>query len=148
MRQRQGVRDLFASLLAEKGAEVSIDIDLPGVFGDPTQLQILLENLIENAIAYRDPIRKPRIVVSNLAPADPTKVSFSVTDNGLGIEDAHQSRIFEIFKRLHRADVVVGTELGLTLFRRVALNHGGDIQVTSEVGQGTTFTVSLPGRKA
>ncbi|MDF9301592.1 ATP-binding protein [Tritonibacter mobilis] len=140
------VRDMLGSLVAETGAEISIDENLPNVLGNHTQLRVLLQNLIENAIKYRDPSRPPVVVVSKLDAADAKETGFSVADNGLGIAEAHQHRVFEMFKRLHREDEVAGAGLGLTLCRRVALNHGGDIQVSSKLGQGTTFTVSLPER--
>ncbi|WP_299874982.1 ATP-binding protein [uncultured Sulfitobacter sp.] len=143
-----GVRDLLGSLMAETGAEITIDDDLPIMSGNATQLRVLQQNLIENALKYRDPSRPPNVTVSRVKSRDPTTVSFSVQDNGLGIAAAHQTRIFEMFKRLHRSDEVAGAGLGLTLCRRVALNHGGDIQVASELGKGTTFTVSFPGRGA
>ncbi len=143
-----GVRDLLGSLMAETGAEITIDDDLPIMSGNATQLRVLQQNLIENALKYRDPSRPPNVTVSRVKSTDPTMVSFSVQDNGLGIAAAHQARIFEMFMRLHRSDEVAGAGLGLTLCRRVALNHGGDIQVASELGKGTTFTVSFPGRGA
>jgi len=143
-----GVRDLLGSLMAETGAEITIDDDLPIMSGNATQLRVLQQNLIENALKYRDPSRPPNVTVSRVKSTDPTMVSFSVQDNGLGIAAAHQTRIFEMFMRLHRSDEVAGAGLGLTLCRRVALNHGGDIQVASELGKGTTFTVSFPGRGA
>ncbi|ABF63563.1 PAS/PAC sensor signal transduction histidine kinase [Ruegeria sp. TM1040] len=140
------VRDMLGSLVAETGAKISIDENLPNVSGNPTQLRVLLQNLIENAIKYRDPSRPPVVVVSKLHAADTNETGFSVADNGLGIAEGHQDRVFEMFKRLHREDEVAGAGLGLTLCRRVALNHGGDIQVSSKLGQGTTFTVSFPER--
>ncbi|MEL7164884.1 MAG: ATP-binding protein [Pseudomonadota bacterium] len=133
-------RRILAPLISDTGAELKIDDHLPVVPGDPTQLKTLMQNLLENALKYRDPHRHPILTVKALE----TRVGFAVSDNGIGIAREHQDRVFEMFKRLHRSDEISGTGLGLTLCQRVVRNHGGDIRVASELGKGTTFTVFLP----
>ncbi len=135
---------MLAELIAEAKAEIVVEDGLPELLGHPGQLRTLLQNLVENAIKYRHADRAPKI---RIAPADkvtPDTVGFAVRDNGVGIAADHQERIFELFKRLHRSDEVLGAGIGLTLCRRVALNHGGDIRVASDPTTGTAFTVSFP----
>ncbi len=73
-------------------------------------------------------------------------VSLEVRDEGVGIPETHLDRIFERFYRVDRARSrrTGGTGLGLAIVRHVALNHGGEISVTSELGKGSTFTLRLP----
>ncbi|MEL7093403.1 MAG: PAS domain-containing sensor histidine kinase [Pseudomonadota bacterium] len=134
------VCSLLAKPISEAGAQVTIDDRLPMVPGNATQLRTLMQNLIENALKYRDPDRSPVVRVEALQDSR----GFLVSDNGIGIAEEHQSRVFEMFKRLHRNDEISGTGLGLTLCQRVVMNHGGDIHVASELNRGSTFTVFLP----
>lgn len=138
------IEELLAALISGSGAEIRVDDDLPVVQGHPAQIRTLVQNLVENAIKYRDPDRPPVITISRTKVDRPGVTGFAVSDNGIGIAPEHQARVFELFKRLHRADEVAGIGLGLTLCRRVVLNHGGEIRLASEPGQGTTFTVQLP----
>jgi signal transduction histidine kinase len=142
----QSVEEMLAALISENGAKLIIDDALPVVDGHPAQIRTLVQNLVENAIKYRDPDRPPVVTLASADTEQPGVTAFTVSDNGIGISPKYLGRIFELFKRLHRSDEVAGAGLGLTLCRRVALNHGGDIQVASDPGRGTTFTVSLPSR--
>ena len=142
------IQDLLAGPISETEAEILVCEDLPVVLGHPAQLRTLMQNLVENAIKYREPSRRPTVKITGLRNEEVASTGFCVSDNGIGIEKRHLKRVFEMFRRLHRADEVAGAGLGLTLCRRVALNHGGDIRVESCPGQGTTFTVKLPGKVA
>ncbi len=137
-------RQVLGALVSETDAEIILDDDLPDIYGTPAQLKTLVQNLLENAIKFRHPDRQPRIKVSRADLGEPDRVGFSISDNGVGIPAALQGRIFGLFKRLHRADEVPGSGIGLTLCRRVMLNHKGDILVSSEPEKGTTFTLSFP----
>ncbi len=133
----------LASMLVETRAEIRIG-PLPELQVNRTQMVLLFQNLIENALKYRHPRRDPvvEISASNTGLSDHCEIS--VSDNGIGIEPKFIGQVFEMFKRLHRKDEVPGTGLGLTLCRRVALNHGGDLSATSDFGTGSTFTLRLP----
>lgn len=123
------------------GAVVSV-AQMGEVRGYRRQLEMLVKNLVSNAIRYRDPERAPEISI-NFERSGTRAAFLSVTDNGIGIAAEHRERIFGMFQRLHRQDEVTGSGLGLCTCKRIAENHGGGIDVRSEPGVGTTFTVRL-----
>jgi PAS domain S-box-containing protein len=114
---------------------------LPRVRADATQLTQLFQNLIGNAIKYRDQ-RAPAIRVS--ARSDGPFEVFSVEDNGIGIEPQYFDRIFQMFQRLHTIKEYSGTGIGLTLCRKIVERHGGKIWVESRPGAGATFLFTMP----
>ena len=112
------------------------------VLGDEAQLVMALRNLLTNAIAYSPP--GTRVAVA--ARASSGVVEVSVKDQGIGIPEAEQSRIFERFYRVDpaRSRITGGTGLGLALVKHVCVNHGGECTVWSVEGEGSTFTLRLP----
>jgi signal transduction histidine kinase len=116
--------------------------NLPMVIGNPMQLKLLLQNLVSNAIKFRDRDRPPVVRIASQALKG-NRSLIKVQDNGIGIDPAHFDRIFGLFQRLHAHDHYGGSGIGLALCKRIALNHGGEISLSSVAGQGTTFTVSL-----
>ena len=117
-------------------------LDDATVIGDRDQLIAAVHNLIENAINYSPEDTKVSVVSQRKEPL----IEISVTDQGIGIADEDQSRIFERFYRVDpaRSRETGGTGLGLSIVKHVALNHGGDIRVWSKIGVGSTFTLILP----
>jgi light-regulated signal transduction histidine kinase (bacteriophytochrome) len=115
---------------------------LPPVLGIPTQLTLLFQNLIGNALKFRAKDRRPAIHIG-AEPLD-GHWEFSVKDNGIGIDEQYFDRIFVIFQRLHTRREYPGTGLGLALVKRIVEHHGGRIWVESTVGEGTTFFFTLP----
>jgi two-component system sensor histidine kinase SenX3 len=117
-------------------------LDDATVIGDRDQLIAAVHNLIENAINYSPEDTK----VSVVSQRKEQLIEVSVTDQGIGIADEDQSRIFERFYRVDpaRSRETGGTGLGLSIVKHVALNHGGDIRVWSKIGVGSTFTLILP----
>jgi two-component system phosphate regulon sensor histidine kinase PhoR len=116
--------------------------DLPAVIGDPVLLQQALQNLLDNAVRYSP--RRGEVKVK--ARAEGTELVISVSDKGPGIPQTEQQRIFE---RFYRADAARsrdagGTGLGLSIAKHLVEAHAGRIEVDSEVGRGSTFTVFLP----
>jgi two-component system sensor histidine kinase SenX3 len=112
------------------------------VLGDEAQLVMALRNLLTNAVAYSPP--RTRVAVAARCVDD--VVEISVTDQGIGIPAAEQSRIFERFYRVDpaRSRITGGTGLGLAIVKHVCANHGGECTVWSVEGEGSTFTLRLP----
>ena len=112
------------------------------VLGDARQLETAVANLVQNAIAYSE--AGARVVIT--ASCDGDAVSIRVSDNGIGISQADLERVFERFYRVDagRSRASGGTGLGLSIVKHVATAHGGDVSAWSRLGQGSTFTLTLP----
>jgi PAS domain S-box-containing protein len=110
---------------------------LPTLYAYPTELKLLFQNLISNAIKFRKEGTTPEISVTA------KKVSgfweFAVADNGIGIPERFLERIFLIFKRLHSDKKIEGTGIGLAHCKKIVSLHGGTIWAASEPGKGSTF---------
>ncbi|GIV61500.1 MAG: hypothetical protein KatS3mg044_0366 [Rhodothermaceae bacterium] len=135
------LRQTFGDSLASTGACLDLPEDLPQVLGNPTLLDQIFANLIDNALKYRRADVAPHVRVQWAFRGDFVEVS--VSDNGIGIPASMQDKIFQMFQRLHRQDEVPGTGIGLALVKRAVERLGGDIEVVSEPGVGSTFTVRL-----
>ena len=111
-------------------------------FGDKKQLVMAISNLIENAINYSP----ERTIVSVVLKKNDDFAEIAIKDQGVGIAETDLDRIFERFYRVDsaRSRDTGGTGLGLSIVKHVISNHGGDIQVWSVPGTGSTFTVLLP----
>lgn len=129
--------------LEESGAEVVVG-RLPAVRADFKQMVYAMQNLVGNAIQYRSALA-PRIEVNSVERSHGFLIS--VVDNGCGIPEDQQVRIFEPFYRLH-GDDVPGTGIGLAIARRAIEQAGGQIWVNSAVGQGSRFSFTLPKAEA
>ncbi|MBF0561395.1 MAG: PAS domain S-box protein [Alphaproteobacteria bacterium] len=130
----------LGTLVEECGAAVVIG-DMPVVMADRTQLVRLFQNLIDNALKYRDPDRPPLVRLS--ARRDGKGWVISVNDNGIGIESKYFERIFIIFQRLHSYDKYDGTGIGLAACKKIVERHGGRIWLESMPGVGSTFIFTL-----
>jgi signal transduction histidine kinase/DNA-binding NarL/FixJ family response regulator len=140
----EALRGALANLdgaITASGAQVTSG-PLPSLRVRATQLQQLFQNLVGNAIKYRRPETRPDISVT--ARMDGDSWLFSVSDNGLGIEEQYQERIFGLFKRLHTGDEYSGTGIGLAICQRIVERYHGRIWVDSEIGKGSTFHFTLP----
>ena len=129
----------LAASIEESGAVVTHDT-LPAVNGDLPQLVSLFQNLIGNALKFRQKA-PPRIHVS--AERNGRHWHFSVRDNGIGIAPQYFERIFGVFQRLHTRREYPGTGIGLALCKKIVERHGGRIWVESVPGEGATFCFSL-----
>jgi PAS domain S-box-containing protein len=127
--------------IAESGATVTFD-PLPSVQMNTTHLRQLFQNLIGNAIKYRNPERSPLVHVSG--EKQNGVWVFSVRDNGIGIEPEYKEQVFGLFKRLHTSDEYSGTGIGLAICQRIVERYNGRIWVESEPGRGSTFRFAIP----
>lgn len=131
--------------IQESGALVT-NGELPEVLGDRTQIVQVFQNLIGNGIKFRRLDQHPRIHVQAVRfEEDPAFWRFSISDNGIGIDERHFERLFVIFQRLHSKQEYPGMGIGLALCKRIVERHGGRIWLESVFGQGTTFHFTLPG---
>jgi PAS domain S-box-containing protein len=135
----RALRNLRGSI-QESGAEVTHDA-LPNVQADEMQLAQLFQNLVGNAIKYQGP-GIPKIHVSAKMNGD-DKWTFSVKDNGIGIDPQYFDKIFGMFQRLHKREEFAGTGIGLAICKKIVERHGGKIAVESQSGRGTTFSFAL-----
>ncbi|KPJ90599.1 MAG: hypothetical protein AMJ53_13240 [Gammaproteobacteria bacterium SG8_11] len=134
---------IMESRIQEQGLTLLWDIedDLPTFHGDPDKMIQVILNLLSNAIKYNRP--KGKITIG--ASASEEEISFYVTDTGRGILPEHCESLFQKFYRVPGSDQVTeGTGLGLSITHKIVDGHGGRIEVDSEVGKGTTFTVHIP----
>lgn len=139
-RQRQQIADQLNATDGELICE-----PLPTVSADATQLEQVLQNLIQNALAYRS--EQPlRIQISALRSGEMWVIS--VRDNGIGIAPENHHMVFEPLRRVAQRTDVPGTGLGLAICQRIVLRHGGQLWVESELGSGSTFRFSLPDSNA
>ena len=128
----------------EKGQD--LDVELPDtevmVWGDRQNLSQLLDNLIDNAIKYTPNDGSITVKVSK----DDENAILQVTDTGIGISPQFQQRVFERFYRVDKArsQSLGGTGLGLSIVKNIAEKHGGSIDVKSQLGSGSSFTIKLP----
>lgn len=128
-------------LIRSVGAQLEVEVaDCPPVTFSEKNLRSVVYNLLSNAMKYRAPERPPLVRVH--AHCTDHHVVLLVQDNGLGISEAGQRKLFGMFQRLH--DHVEGSGIGLYMVKRMVENVGGRIDVSSEVGVGSTFTVHFP----
>ena len=114
--------------------------NLPNILVDKVRVERILHNLVENAIKYSP--GGGDIIIS--ARQENGRIAIAVKDQGLGISPDDQSRIFQPFERLDKADIMGGVGLGLNVCRRLVEAHGGRIWIESEPGKGSTFLFTLP----
>ncbi|MGE5403116.1 MAG: ATP-binding protein [Ignavibacteriales bacterium] len=127
-------------IISENRAVITHE-NMPEILGDPTQIRQLLQNLIINGIKFRGD-RNPEIHIR--AVRNQRDWIFSVSDNGIGIEQQFFDRIFMLFQRLHEKEKYPGTGIGLAICKKIVERHGGRIWLESEPEQGTTFYFTLP----
>jgi len=124
----------------ESGARVTSD-PLPSVMGDGNQLTQLLQNLVGNAIKFRN---HERTLIHVSARREGKEWIFSVRDNGIGFEPQFAERIFIIFQRLHAKGEHPGTGIGLAVCKKIVERHNGRIWAEAEPGKGATFYFTIP----
>jgi signal transduction histidine kinase len=138
---REVAGDLEARI-ADVGATVEIGA-LPTVLGDRVQLRQILQNLLSNALKFhRDGV--PLHVSVRAESATGGRSVVAVADNGIGFDEKYAERIFGTFQRLHGRSHYEGTGIGLSIARKIAWRHDGDITASAVEGEGATFRLTLP----
>jgi PAS domain S-box-containing protein len=133
-------QDLLPQLTAA-GTQFTVAVDdcRPRVFSEKN-LRSILYNLLSNALKYRHAGRQPQIHVG--CATEDNQLVLKVQDNGLGVSEWQQARLFQLFQRLHTH--VEGSGMGLYMVKKIVENAGGTIDVQSQVDEGTTFTIRFP----
>ncbi|MFB7788105.1 ATP-binding protein [Streptomyces vinaceus] len=126
--------------IEEAGASITHD-PLPTLVADPTQMGMLWQNLIGNAVKFRRPDRAPEIRVTVAREGELWR--FTVTDNGIGIAPEYAEKVFVIFQRLHTKDVYPGSGIGLAMCKKIVEFQGGTIAVDPEYRDGTRISFTL-----
>lgn len=138
----------------ETGTRIHVE-DLPVIEAIPSQMRQLLFNLLHNAIKFRkkDTDLEIRIKAKPVTPQEkktyqlPAQQDYfmiSIADNGIGFEQQYAEKIFQLFQRLEGKSEYPGTGIGLSICRKIVVNHKGQIFAESKPGEGTTFYIILP----
>jgi signal transduction histidine kinase len=137
----EAISDLDAQVV-EVGAQVEIG-KLPTVLGDHVQIRRVLQNLLSNALKFhREDVPLLVRVYSEVTPDG--RCVITVADNGIGFDEQYAERIFGAFQRLHGRSAYEGTGIGLSIARKIAWRHNGDITASGIPHEGATFRLTLP----
>lgn len=135
------IKEDLALAIEKKKAQITSD-NLPAIRAYHTELRMLFQNLIANAIKFVAKGVAPEIHIS--AKKELGFWVFSVKDNGIGIAPEHKKKVFAIFQRLNSRKAFEGTGIGLAHCEKIVHLHGGEIWLESEPNQGSTFYFSIP----
>lgn len=133
------IQNLSASI-KESNTTINYPV-LPIISSEKTQMVQLFQNLISNAIKFSKDKRHPEININFVQQANYWQ--FSISDNGIGIDQQYSDKVFIIFKQLHTKSKFGGTGIGLAIAKKIVERHGGKIWFESEPGKGTTFYFTL-----
>lgn len=138
----QEIASQMSGEIEAAGAEIQIAEDLPEVLANKMALGQALTNLIGNGMKFVAKDTKPTVRIE--AETIGTMVRLWIKDNGIGIAEEHQSRVFRVFERLHSNEVYPGTGIGLAIVRKAIERMNGRVGLESEVGKGSRFWIELP----
>ena len=138
---RELVRDVFELSSAVKIIHLKLADNLPVLFTRKVPLELILRNLISNAIKHHD---KPEGTISISTMPYSEGIEFIVTDDGPGIPQEHQQRVFGMFQTLKPRDEMEGSGIGLALAKKTVLNVGGTMWLESDGGHGCSFHFTWP----
>lgn len=141
-------------LISEKEATVTTSVSHP-IIGNASQLMLLFQNLIANAVKFTAPDTKPNVIINadilNKEQCDDLQLNSTrqwlrvqIIDNGIGFDEQFSERIFEAFQRLHSQKQYEGTGIGLSIVKKIVEIHGGFIKAQSSPGKGSIFVMYLP----
>ena len=132
----------LAARLEERGIELVVTNHLPPAYCDRNKIHQVFENLLVNAIKFIGDRENPKIEIGHHDGGDFHR--FFVKDNGIGIDPKYHRKVFEMFLRMREVQDEEGTGLGLAIVEKIVHDHGGQIWVESEKGQGAAFHFTLP----
>lgn len=132
--------------IKESEATIEVLVTLPSVLGDPLQLSLIFQNLIQNGIKFSKFNDNPKIEIGFNTLAETEEIEIFIRDRGIGIPKDKLKEIFGVFKRLHPADEYSGTGIGLAIVEKAMKRLMGNIRVESTEGEGTTFIITLPNK--
>lgn len=133
-------------VINDTSADVHIPASLPVVSGTQSALYRLFLNLVSNGIKFRKKDTAPEVMIDMKELDDSWE--FTVQDNGIGVAEKDQAKLFQPFQRLHRKEDYPGTGLGLVTCKKIVETHGGRIWLTSEQGKGTGIHFTIPKMRA
>ena len=138
------VQDDLFDLIERSEATIKVE-PLPSITGFETQLKQLFQNLLSNALKFRQESQPPKVIIRS-APvqADASKFVIEIRDNGVGIPANQLDKVFGLFNRAHEGESYEGSGVGLALCRRIAIAHAATLTVASEPGVGTAFFFTIP----
>lgn len=139
------VLDNLERPITRSKAIVTLDKILP-IKANKNLMELLFQNLIHNATKFHEEGSIPQIKISSKIVIIKMKpfVCYTVSDNGIGIEEKYLKRVFNIFEKLHGKDKYPGTGIGLAICQRIVEKHSGEIEIVSTFSEGTTFQIYLP----
>ena len=137
---REVVREITDGVGNQHHVAVESRGNCTSVYADPKLVRRIITNLLSNAVKYSPSGSTIQVVVTCLT----TKTILAIQDEGIGIPEDDQARMFEAFHRAKNVEHIAGTGLGLAIVKQAVELHGGEVSFTSQVGKGTVFTVVLP----
>lgn len=137
----EDVLDMLKMSINQSNAHIHVS-QLHEVRGNYTELSLLMQNLLSNALKFVEQDQAPVIEITS--EQNKLSTTFSVKDDGIGIDSEHFDQIFHMFKRLHLEGNYEGTGIGLAQCQKIVQLHDGEIWVKSKEGEGTTFYFSIP----
>jgi len=138
------LQDVIADLEVEiekSSALISLDT-LPEIWGIPSQIRQLFQNLLSNALKFRKKDESPVIRIYSEPWNNSTRII--VHDNGIGFDPRYADEIFMVFKRLHSYHEFEGTGVGLSICKKIIDKHSGSIRAESKIGEGSKFIIEFP----
>ncbi len=157
--ERLSLKEIVEEVLSDLKAQIdhlqaTIHVgELPAVYGDAVRIRQLFQNLLSNALKFHKPGVAPVVHVTGMKIQDRRHggaekpqwlCQIKIHDEGIGIPSEHLEEIFRMFKRVHGSEKYDGSGIGLAVCQRIVDQCGGAISVCSTVGEGSTFSVTLP----
>jgi len=135
------ISDVIEMVAPPENIKINVEGEFPTVISEKTRMEQVFQNLISNAIKYMD---KPKGSIKIVCSENETHWTFSVADNGPGIDEKYFKKIFQVFQTLAPRDEIESTGVGLSLVKKIVEMYGGNVWVESDVGKGSSFFFSLP----